>query len=580
MRDLARHWRLGDEAMIGWDGSTAAAEYKVALAKCDELKQLKPSEGYAGRKIELQPDAAKELQACETRAEEEIRRKKSFERQVRKGEDFLEKSRAQDALKEFVAAKDVSAHRREYDIVNSGIARADRESRRQHAAKAPVIQAMDLIARCNPSKWTDSETRPQPEEWLQAAEWAQAATDLCTEGLGHMESTEDGMISQQGTKEHDALAHLREACDLWKQAAELMAKWSGKPAKELFTRARGEAHRAREAGSTVGYVGAPCCLTEAADSALESSIVSATKEIGRVANADANESTARQDMARGAAGSAKEAYTQLLAEAETDEKKDKFGQLLKHAQDEEARQLSVYELHKQGIRALGKNDPESALELYEQALIKEPGSSLENGSGLMQTSTGRDKKRLTEPDSLQEMQKICSYWIEGNAAVLEWDGTAAVAAFENCAEHAQLADNIRKTPGYAGAKICLGQSTPALETCLDRAQEEKRRNEEFKRLVALGEAELLVWKAEEAHRHFTDADRLVDFILTFDIGDKLMTRDNNVTERDQTRDCVARAELEIDRQQQVKEMCKSCVRTLAQNTDTPGIERRDAAKVT
>ena len=163
--------------------------------------------------------------------------------------------------------------------------------------------------------------------------------------------------------------------------------------------------------------------------------------------------------------------------------------------------------------------------------------------------------------------------------MLTWDGPGAQAAFERCRDHADQADEIRQTLGYAGAKICLGQGTPELDACEGRAEEEVHRNAEFRRLTDLGEDELLVWKVEEARDHFTEADRLVDFVLQFNkghiSGDEQIVRSEKAEERAQTSDCIQRAEAEIARQERVKDACGKYVRELEVNSATPAIERRD-----
>ena len=177
------------------------------------------------------------------------------------------------------------------------------------------------------------------------------------------------------------------------------------------------------------------------------------------------------------------------------------------------------------------------------------------------------------------MKDMCEAWIEGNEALLKWDGPAAQAAFQCCRDHADQADEIRRTPGYAGAKICLGQGTPELDACEGRAEEEVHRNAEFRRLTDLGEDELLVWKVEEARDHFTEADRLVDFVLQFNkghiSGDEQIVRSEKAEERAQTSDCIQRAEAEIARQERVKDACGKYVRELEANSATPAISRRD-----
>ena len=583
MHNLAKLWHAGDDAMIAWDGRTAESKYKLAQQQSQDVKldlQFLPTQGYAGHKIHLSEAATAELTACIRRAQAEIRRKDDFDTKIRTAEDHLTERRAESSKETFEEADEVSTNRAEKVQADNGIKRAEEERKRQSDAKEPVSQAMGLIARCRPTVWTQGVpgARPQPAEWQQAAEEAQTAIGKCDEGLRHMESEEGSLKSQVGTQEYVALGLLREACVMWKQGDEHMAAWTGDKALAAFEAAHANAEKSRAAGETPGYLGDPCHMTLDASSSLQECIASAKNEIDRTDNLDTNDESARADFARGAAGAAKEVYQKLLDAAEAASEKEKFTKLLEKATKEEDRQLGVYELHQLGVRALTSNVPEKAIGYYDEALTREVPQ--DNSSALAWTSTGRDISRRTEPDSLQHMRDICEAWIEGNEALLKWDGPAAHAAFERCRYHATEADAIRRTPGYAGAKICLGQGAPELEACEGCARDEVHRNDEFRRLTDLGEEELLVWKAEEARDHFTEADRLVDFELQFDKGQEEATvekivRGEKEEERTLTNNCIQRAEAEIARQEHVKDACGKCVCELEANSATPAIERRD-----
>ena len=280
MHKFAQLWKKGDDAMIAWDGRTAEKHYKEAQEQSKKVSrdlqfpEFRPTQGFAGHKIQLCEPATNELKACIQRAQAEIRRKDDFNDKIQTAEEHLVARRAESSKATFEAADEVSTHPAEMKKADDGIKRAEEERKRQSDAKEPVSQAMGLIARCRPTVWTQDVpgARPQPAEWQQAAVEAQTAIDKCSEGLRHMELDNGSLQSQMGTQEHIALRFLREACEHWKKGDEHKAEWKGENALTGFEAAKDHANKARDTGATPGYLGDPCHMTLDAASSLQECI--------------------------------------------------------------------------------------------------------------------------------------------------------------------------------------------------------------------------------------------------------------------------------------------------------------------
>ena len=584
MHNLVNQWAEADDELTAWKGKAALEKYQTAMQHAEEVKTIRPTEGYVGEQIRLHTAAVQELEACIARANTEIRRKNKFKEQIKGAETHLIEWRAGQAQGMFTDALETSTHAEEVAVCEDGTARADAELARQKEAKEAYEEAFEQLARCTPPKGLEWGSA----EWDEQAAGAEIAIDKCSASLATMESTDGRLKAQKGTKEHQALTHVRKACEKWKEADALMSSVygvghsAGQNALDAFIAAQKSMDDAIQARVTPGYY---CSAKEdglrnRTKTALVQCIASATEEVGRADDTGATAEAARAAGAASAAEKAVKIWEQVVAEERNPKEKKIAEDMLRQQQEELARQMSVYDLHVRGLQGLKANDPTAALVHYTKALtIEKPA---EAGAELAQTSSRRVKVERTEPESLQHMKDICEAWIKANASLFAYDGKEAQRLFRACHTSAAENDLIKKTAGYAGAKIQLrAQGTDlALKECMARADKELERNTEFDSLIDKGTSALRVWKAEEALQAYFKAGQLAAEDLKYMSGEMQIERPKSPKELKTQQDCMANGEKEITRQQKVKEAVRKCVQALESNDADLAFARTRSGKTT
>jgi serine/threonine protein kinase/Ca2+-binding EF-hand superfamily protein len=553
MEQLAQSWDRGDTQLAQWQGTEALAQYENAKRLHQCIDDIVPTEGYAGNMIRLGTSALEELKRCIERAKSEIDRKNQYEETKRLATLELDEHRAKGATEKFEKALEIAQTGPESESTDAkeGIHRAQEELKRQMKVKHLFQQAMVVVEKCSPSKDWDSRHYSDFEQlWQEQTKGVELAIDRCNEALRCVLQVQDGGLKcQEDTPERSCLDTMIQCCERWKAGGLHMEKYVGKDAREQFASAQALASRAAACEPTSGYFGAAIRLTPAAAAALKSCIDSSDREIARQKEAAKKGEQSKRKQRDGAANAAVDAAQQKLALAKTPQEKVKAQSDLAQAQQNLQRQEQVKQRHTNAIDSLGHNDPDSALKLYNQALIE-----------------AEPDKHLKEFESLTQMKNISQLWIEVKANLQRWDGAAAVEKLKECRTAEQLLESYQPTPGYAGSKITLGLATAELQRCEGYAEAEKQRNSEFHRLIDEGNQSLCDWKAEHALQCFKRAGEHARFTLTYQVTREDVTRPQNQAELDTTAECIERAEAELARQKQVKIALTACVQHLQKNT--------------
>jgi serine/threonine protein kinase/Ca2+-binding EF-hand superfamily protein len=552
MHKLAIEWVAGDDALAQWQGVTAKRAYEEAERANRRVAAIMHTEGYHGGAICLGEDAVEELQKSIIRAQEEIARKILFENTMKQAEVELKRLRAGDAKITFGNAHDIAQGGPESESVDSkdGIDRSREELARQKDVSDLFEQAMTAIRSCVPTK--EWEQEDFVDRWTEMSDCVEDAIERCKEAWQSILSVSGRLQSQQDTPEHKALTHMIQACTYWKAGGEHMAAYEGKAAMEDFQAAKMSSDSAQQAKATPGYYGRPLTLREDEKIVLAECIAGADREISRDKKIKRGTMARQSMMGAGAASDALGEGKRLLSLAKTTQEIAEANQAIEAAENEKARQEKVKELHKSGTSALKQNDPDSALKWYTEALQIEV---LKEG--------GRP-----EANSLERMKEISELWIKGNAALQAWDGEIAVKTFEQCRATEKILDEIVQTRGYAGSKIQLNRATAELQRCEGRAQAETERNGQFTSLIKEGDHALDAWKAEHALDRFRKADdkEHAGYILKYQVAQQDVVRLEKSEEHEIARECIARAEAEVARQNDVKMAFELCVQALAENT--------------
>ena len=598
---LAQAWDAGDVALAQWQGDKSLHDYQEAKDHHEHIETIIPSEGYYGGMVRLGTSALEELTRCTGRAQSEIDRKQQYEQTMRLAEAELDEHRASGAQNKFGEALAIAQGTApdffqkftdfqnfttsfpglcgpESESINAkdGISRAQEELLRQIEVKDLFCQAMAVIEKCSPSKeWESQNLDDFIELWRKQSEGVELAMDRCHEALACVLSQKGRLKSQEHTNERTSLNHMVAACARWKAGGEYMANHQGADALSQFESAMASAQSAWSCAPTVGYHGAPIRLTDDAAEVLKECIASARREIKRQDDKGKINQARQSKLEGGAANEAVEQAKLELKLAITPEEIAATQKLVQEAENSLRRQELVKDLHKEATSALKQNDPDSAVNLYRQAIAK---AAPDADAG------------LTEATSLQHMKHISELWIEGKAALQSWNGTLAVDKFRQCREIEHLLDRIQPTKGYARSKIELGLATAELQRCEGYAQAEADRNSDFGRLIDEGNQALIEWKAEHALQCFTLADdnKHARFILTYQVAKQDVIRPENTAEREKASECISRAKTELARQKDVKRAFGTCIEHLERNAQecavvfesSPAIERCAAAATT
>ena len=590
MLEVAKLWLDGDEHLKAWEGTEAKEKYCNALKKARSAEAIIPTEGYerlanvarrlglttALNHILLHQPAERHLRDSITRATEEIARKTRFNETIKDAETHLVERRAQQALHTFEKAGRDAKNMQESHTFTDGVTRAGEEESRQKRAKQAFEEVLMILARCKPPKglaWGAA-------EWEQEAEAADIAFEKCCESLKHMECTERHLRSQARTPEHTTLMHVKDAIVHWNEGNRSMAaaygggsrasgdKKPGHMALDMFSSAKSSVSKAQAAGRTKGYfVGDnETSLRDDMTEALEACIASAEEEVNRADNMGATAEDAKKAGARGAAGLAVTIWERVVKDEKTPEQREIAERMLAQQREELKRQESVYELHHSGLKKLKANDPEAALVHYTMAVKIE--SPEEEDAELTRTSTGRVIQRRTEAESLQHLIDLCNSWIQANESLLVYSGKSALEGFERCMAIAEKAHRVKKTDGYAGAKIELRAGADlTLKECIARAEKERARNEAFERLLREGDDALRIWKASVAKDRYSKAKELASEQLAYESGNKPVTRSINPEELRKANQSIDKATEEIQRQSEVKHAATACVHKLESSTE-------------
>ena len=590
MLAVAKLWLDGDEHLKAWEGTEAKKSYDNAFKKARSAEAIIPTEGYVRlahvarrpglttglNQILLHQPAERQLQDSITRAIEEIARKNRFNETIKDAETHLIERRAQQASLTFEKAGLDAKNAQESDTFTDGVTRAGEEVARQQRAKQAFEEVLMILARCKPPKglaWGAA-------EWEQEAEAAEIAMEKCCESLKHMECTEGHLRSQARTQEHTTLVHVKDAIVHWNEGDRSMAaaygggarasgdQKPGQMALDMFLSAQNSVRKAQAAGTTEGYFVSDneTSLRDDMTVALEACIASAEEEVNRADNMGATAEDAKKAGARSAAGLAVTIWERVVKDEKTPEQREIAEQMLAQQREELKRQESVYELHQSGLKELKANDPEAALVHYTRALeIESPEQA---GAELTRTSTGRVIQRRTEAVSLQHLIDVCESWRQANESLLAYSGKGALLCFERCMASAEDARRVKKTDGYAGAKIELRAGADlTLKECVARAEKERARNEAFERLLCEGDDALRVWKASVAKERYSEAKKLAGEQLAYECGNKPVRRSNNPEELRKANESIDKATEELQRQSEVKHAATACVHKLESNTE-------------
>ena len=494
MKRICENWQRGHAALLEWDGQHACESFQACQATADALDQIKPTDGYAGVRIQL-GQAKAELQRCADRAQKEYDRNQQLKELTRKGNEELTLWKAEQALESFQQAEQLvqqgflkfsigkveivrTENESERRVVDDCLDRAEEEKTRQTEVKQSFAEC---VKRLEENKHHTAHERCGTMLTSEAAQHCMKAAQIC-------QSTAGALLSQCDTPEYQALAHVQDLCQSWKAGDASLKSWQGQDAYDAYTTAQQKAEQASLIMNqpTPGYMGDKIELSAIAKGVLRQCIAEAKKEIDRkkrfndhVSKAEDHLQHLRASLCLSEIDAGRRVHEQcnegLFAEEST-----LIAELQSKSEAERLRQTTLKQYFTKACHGLAGE----RFETKETDPIQYCEMAIE--CALQTTDLIVSQNDSPEHQALVLMKKCCEQWKQGDSQLRAWDGRRAQNCYQQCQQLATKAAKIPPTRGYEGAKIELDDSAQAaLKQCLQKSEQEIARKDLFQDTIII-----------------------------------------------------------------------------------------------